>query len=270
MNYGIQHLLFVIFSLIVFVGCNPAIQSEKEIKEEQEKDFNPLDYSDVQFDSIGRVSVDSAILSINKMNLKKDSFFIFSYVEIAFFSQKDRFESFYLMKNTKCMTDNCYLYIATKTNEKYEILDSIDYEPRNVLDDIYLKDVNFDDKKDIVIKSFCRSVGRITFSYDLILQPDFENKIHLYADDSLYILKKQKKIIAFRDGGNFGVHEKNFYKWINDSLTLTKYWESSFDITGKKTTEKFVIQNGKSIRIDYDTTTVNEIAMDSIWYAIEE
>lgn len=263
-----KNYLSILFLLFVFCSCKKTIQSENTIKIEQEL-ISP-NYSDIQLDAMGRVSIDSALLFVNQINLQKDTSFMFSYAEIDFFVQKDRFESFFLLKNSMCLYDNAYLYLATNQNGKYQILDSLECYSLGWVENIYLEDVNFDTKKDIIIKYRNTSASRIVALYYLILQDDFKNNSSLFATDSLYINPSKKEIIAFIDGGTFGPHEKNFYKWKNDSLTLTKYWESSFDITGKKTTEKFVIKNGKSIRVSYDTMHVEEIGMDSLWYAIED
>lgn len=257
----------MLFSLLfAVVSCTKTSNSENDLK--VEKEFNPLD--DFRLDSIGRVSVDSALLFINQINLKKDTSFMFSYADIDFFSKKDRFESFYLLKNSVCLYDNSYLYLATNQNGKYQIVDSLECYSLGWIENIYLEDVNFDTKKDIIIKYRNTSASRIVAFYHLILQENFKNNSSLFAADSLYINPSKKEIIAFRDGGNFGSHEKNFYKWKDDSLTLTKYWTTNIDITGKKTTEKFVIKNEESVRVSYDTMHVEESGMDSIWYATED
>ncbi len=265
-----KNYIFLVLSLLVFVSCNQTSKSENEVKVEQDEEFNPLDYSDVQLDSMGRVSVDSALLFINQLSLQKDTSFMFSYAEIDFFVQKDRFESFYLLKNSVCLYDNAYLYLATNQNGKYQILDSLECYSLGWVENIYLEDVNFDTKKDIIIKYRNTSASRIVALYYLILQEDFKNETSLNAMDSLYRNLSRKEIIAFIDGGTFGPHEKNFYKWINDSLTLTKYWTTSFDVMATKTTEKFIIKKGESIRVNYDTMHVEESGMDSLWYVIED
>ncbi len=263
-----KHYILSILLLPLFFSCNQKSVVDTETSEHQkiEQNFNPLDYSDIQLDSINAYFVDSTLTFFNQNEIQKDTMFVFGLTVVDFFVQKDRFPSFFTFYHRVNGTKYPYLYVAKKIEEKYKVINSLIYDEMRSIENIYLEDINFDNKKDIIIKSHHRSGSRVVSFYHLIVQEDFKNVASLLATDSLYIYPSEKEIIAFRDGGNFGMHEKNFYKWIGDSLTLTKYWQKSIDITGKKTIEKFIIQNGKSVRTSYDTITIEEEDIDSLWH----
>ena len=236
-------------------GCNP---SNQQLVEQEEKELNPLDYTNPQLDSINDYFVDSVFSFFQKQEPQKDTTLHFGWTTVDFFYQKDRFPSFFAFYNKINGSKEPYLYIAHKVNEKYEVVNKLGYNEMTYIQSIYLEDVNFDGINDLVIKSHFHASSRIVFSYDLILTPDFKNTASLQGTDSLYINPKKKEIITFGDGGVFGPHDKNFYQWQDDSLVMTNYWTMSYDIFGKQTTEKFVMKNGELVITSYDTIRVEE------------
>ncbi len=244
-------------------------QSNHQLSERKEKEINPLDYTNPQLDSINDYFKDSIFSFFDKKEPQKDTTLHFGWTTVDFFSKKDRFPSFFTFFHRVNGSKEPYLYIACKVNQKYEVVNQVDYDEMMYVQSIYLEDVNFDSINDLVIKSHYHASSRIVFRYDLILTSDFQTTAYLQGTDSLYINPKKKEIITFGDGGVFGPHDKNFYKWQDDSLTLVRYWTASTDIIGTRTTEKFAIKNGEPVRTSYDTMHVEESDMDSIWYAID-
>lgn len=185
--------LFLIGCFILF-SCS---QSNQELSENKEVEFNPLDYSDVQLDSINDYFVDSVFSFFDSKEPQKDTTLFFGWTVVDFCTQKDRFPSFFAFYNRINGSKEAYLYIAQKINKKYEIVNKLEYNEMLYIQSIYLEDVNFDSANDLVIKSHYHASSRIVFSYDLILTPDFKNTAFLQGTDSLYINPKKKRNNSF-------------------------------------------------------------------------
>ncbi len=253
-----KNYIFLVLFLLVFVSCNQTTNSENKLKIEQEEYFDSLDYSDIQFDSINAHFADSALTFFNQNEIKNDSMFVFGLTTVDFFVQKDRFPSFFTFYHRVNGTKDSCLYIAKKIDGKYEIVNNLLYDEIKSVSRIYLEDVNFDKQKDIVIKSHCMSVGRIISFYHLVPQIDFRNTITLYSTDTLLIDAKNKQVITFIDDGTFGVNQKRLYKWQNDTLQLSRYWQrqiifnedSKGEYEGEYLLEEFFIKNADTLKVE--------------------
>lgn len=108
---------------------------------------------------------------------------------------------------------------------------------------IELKDVDFDQREDLLIKTHVRAsriVERITcFDYNRSTGDIGVAKItDLSSTDRIDCDEILKTVTCYTDGGNFGTHEKIVYKWNHDRLQAVKRLDMYVDLSAPDTSEE--------------------------------
>jgi hypothetical protein len=204
--------------------------------------------------------LDSAMFVLNQKKSLQNTSYHHGIVQVDIISQHYDTFAFISIHGEAIENDSIVfpnsLYIAYFHIDKWVLKDSILLDEMSMYlpDTIRKEDINFDNQTDFVLVYDIKSASRMVNSYELLLFNPQKNisKLRLYSTDTISILPKTKTIITWKDGGNFGTHEKNAYCWNNDTLQEIRRLEKSISmnkqgkIIGYDMTE-YVLQNNKLV-----------------------
>lgn len=244
---NLLHLLIFIFIVSLF-GC-----------ENQRNSTHTLSITDK---IITKYLLDSTLQVLEKIAITKDT----SYNEEDMYNRKLVEVSIQTIDSTKNRlafigiretdTSHFQVFIFEVKKPKWKFLDTInDFYDNQLLPVAKLVDVDFDNKRDLLLTSHClasRIVSRIDcFEFGADNFTVGRRKIaELYSsgincgDFDFDLDSIEKTIICYTDGGNFGTHEIRTYRWNNDTLELFNQLDMVYDDTFFIYHKKHFIKNG--------------------------
>ncbi|AFM04150.1 hypothetical protein Fleli_1751 [Bernardetia litoralis DSM 6794] len=260
---------FYILSILLFLfSCSqkPATDNEKsyftegqktEDKKEVKK-YDFLSYTNSQLDSFFQVSRDSLLDFVSKNEFEKDTIISNGFSQVIYGVATNGFPAIVFIENKFCDIGGenfeCKSFLYHTKNKNLQLIKIFINQTPSLYDwygnEIERRDVNFDNKIDIIIKRPWHMVSREIVDYLLVMNSD-SNKIKLITStDRLLTNEKKQRVISFIDGGNCCTHHKIINKWQNDSLVEIKHLEKSYSYQeGKGTLEEFIIKNSKETKV---------------------
>ncbi len=220
--------------------------------------------------------LDSTLQVLEKLTITKDT----SYNTENMYNRKSVEISIQTIDSTKNRlafigireTDTSYfqVFIFEVKKPKWKFLDSINDFGNNQLPPVAkLVDVDFDNKKDLLLTSHClasRIVSRSDcFEFDAENFTVGRKKITELSSSGKYcrnldfdLDSLEKTIICYTDGGNFGTHEIRTYRWNHDTLQLFNqldmtYADTFFIYHKDYFTKQGIILTGSEVLADGDT-----------------
>lgn len=267
-----SYILFFLLPLTLLFSCNQkgnvkndepyfteGLQVKKETRNtENKKTDSFLSYTNVQLDSFFQVSRDSLLDIAQKSNFEKDTIINNEFSQAIFGVATDELPNFVFIESKYCDIGGddffCQAFLYRQKNKGFEMVETF-INPNPVLyswysTEIERRDINFDDKVDVVIKRPWKLVSRLIVDYILI--SDIENKRIevITSTDRLLTNQENKTVISFTDGGNCCTHHKIINEWQGDSLVKIRSLEKSYNhADGGQILEEFVMKNGEKTKI---------------------
>jgi hypothetical protein len=203
------------------------------------------DESAVNLDSIGKrrqIMESFKFKHTKEYEYFKDSVWLDEVLTIetnAPFNDKQFFTFVNVGKPLGSETPQSFFYIYHYQENSWKLMSSNVWKDRFEKPNyIYTRDLDFDRKSELIVKypvfSASRAISRFEiFKYDSI---EFKMKHFntLFSMDSIYLNDKTKTFMTTTDGGNYGVHSKTIYQWMENKFLEVKELERSFvEQTGK-------------------------------------
>lgn len=263
------YILSILLFLFLF-SCNqkPAVDSQKSnLTEVEKKEVKNTDteevkiddfdsYTNAQLDSFFQVSRDSLLDFVSKNEFDKDTIISNEFSQVVYGVAANGFPAFVLLEDHACHfkdNDECYVLIYTRENETFELKQRI--KNSNTFPFVWTpsqierRDVNFDERLDIIIERSIFSGSREITEYTLITNPNFKKTQTIFTTYSLPTNPKNKTVISFTDGGNYGTNSKHINKWQGDSLVEIRRLDKTYQDENGDILEEFTIKNGKETKV---------------------
>ncbi|WP_375558744.1 hypothetical protein ACE193_13455 [Bernardetia sp. OM2101] len=265
------YILSILFFLLLFscsqksvVDNEKSYFTEGQIKPKENivatnKSFNFENYSDVQLDSIFRLSLDSMLDFLNITEFEKDTVVENYFTNAMFVEAQVEFPEFVILDSKHLdLKDSidfgeCPTYIYVKKDSKLELFTTIITTSRSWFGaEIYRKDMDFDGKVDLIISRPFYMASRDVAAFHIFTKQNLNKstKVFTTTEQKLLVNDGNKTITSFTHGGTYGTYEKAINKWQGDSLIITKWLEKSYqsEMGNNKLLEEFTIKNGKQVK----------------------
>jgi hypothetical protein len=157
-------------------------------------------------------------------------------------------DSFLLVDITKDKEDDKAhnkKYLFQKKGKKWQVIDFYETIQPSVVPSkktILMLDINFDNQKDIVFSAPTGSASRILEFYQFFLRTPEGYKYYeispkkdyptffWFSTSTIGIDTVQQQLTTWGDGGNFGTHSKDIFKWVDGKLVITKSLEKTYNM----------------------------------------
>ncbi|WP_338814906.1 hypothetical protein V9L05_06885 [Bernardetia sp. Wsw4-3y2] len=256
--------IYILSLILCLFSCNPKPISENQVIENQKikvvenklPNFNA--YTSVQLDSFFQIYRDSLLDIVQKNKFDKDTTISNEFSQVMYGIAANDFPAFVFVENKYCDIGGddfeCKSFLYAEKNEVFELAETFTnknstlyawYDSR-----IECRDVDFDNKLDIIIKRPWHMVSRSIAEYYLFANRNFKNSDMIFSTDTLGINSENKTIVSFLDGGMCCPHNKTISKWQSDSLVEIKHLGKTYNHQeGGEILEEFIIKNGKEIKV---------------------
>ncbi len=214
-------------------------------------------YTSIQLDSFFQIYRDSLLDIVQKNKFDKDTTISNEFSQIMYGMAVNDFPSFAFVENKYCDIGGddfeCKSFLYAEKNGAFEVAETFTNKNSTLYawydSKIERRDIDFDNKLDIIMKRPWHLVSRSIAEYYLFVDRSFKKSDMIFSTDTLGINSENKTVISFSDGGNCCTHYKMINKWQADSLVRIRHLEKSYNHTeGGGILEEFVIKNGKEIK----------------------
>ena len=253
--------------MFFFLQSKPASESQvienqkkevKEVPKQEEDKYTVLaSLTTFQLDSFFQIYRDSLLDIVQKNKFDKDTTISNEFSQVIYGMAANDFPAFVFVENKYCDIGGddfeCKSFLYAEKNGAFEIAETFTnknstlyawYDSR-----IERRDVDFDNKLDIIIKRPWHMVSRSIAEYYLFADRNFKNSDMIFSTDTLGINSENQTIVSFSDGGMCCPHNKTISKWQSDSLVEIKHLGKTYNHQeGGEILEEFEIKNGKEVK----------------------